>query len=99
LTCAYGGHIVSGGGDVMPKKAKAGAKAEAKAPADRPWDTWTKIRPFRLGDDTLAEMDAIMAKLAVGSRADVVRQAVRRWWMAEGCPGKLGEVNKPSGGG
>lgn len=47
-------------------------------------ETRTKARQFRLADETLAEMDWLGARLAVGSRADVIRQAVRRWAMAEG---------------
>lgn len=38
----------------------------------------TTPRQFRLGEETLAEMDYLMGRLALRSRADVIRFLVRR---------------------
>lgn len=44
----------------------------------------TKARQFRLGENTLSEIDYLMARLGLSSRADIIRHLVRRAAIEEG---------------
>ncbi len=51
----------------------------------------TKARQFRLGEDTLAELDFLAERLGLSSRANVIRHLARRAAQAEGLPPQPGK--------
>lgn len=49
----------------------------------RSTETWTPARQFRLSEETLTEMDYIMERYQLSSRAEVIRHLVHRTYLAE----------------